>query len=207
MKSVVHKNLTQFSRKRRGGGRSREANETRTVIYADFCRNPFDARIVCARFMRLAFTKKQTETTFSICTTISLFFVSCCFQIRKQASKKATLIINVAFFDACSFELEIFRFWLSEKRRRRRGASLSIFTTPKRKRSRGAAAERTPVGTSRICSGAALQVLEIGPLCLWACALLRNKYGPFGLFDRSASALRAMRERGGTHTAWYASRR
>ena len=83
----------------------------------------------------------------------------------------------------------------------------SIFTTPKRKRSRGAAAERTPVGTRPICSGAALQALEIGPLCLRTCALLRNKYGSFGLFDRSASALRAIREREGTHTAWYASRR
>ena len=110
-------------------------------------------------------------------------------------------------FDACSFETEIFCFWLSEKRRRRRERRPSIFTTPKRKRSRGAAAERTPVGTGRICSGAALQALEIGPLCLRTCALLRNKYGSFGLFDRSASALRAMREREGTHTAWYASRR
>ena len=110
-------------------------------------------------------------------------------------------------FDACSFETEIFCFWLSEKRRRRRERRPSIFTTPKRKRSRGAAAERTPVGTGRICSGAALQALEIDPLCLRTCALLRNKYGSFGLFDRSASALRAMRERGGAHTAWYASRR
>ena len=137
MKSAVHKNLTQFSRKRRGGGRSREANEMRTVIYADFSRNPFNARIVRARFMRLAFTKKQTEATFSICTTISLFFVSCCFQIRKQASKKATLIINVAFFDACSFELEIFRFWLSEKRRRRRGASPKHFHNAKTEKIKG----------------------------------------------------------------------
>ena len=100
-------------------------------------------------------------------------------------------------FDACSFETEIFCFWLSEKRRRRRERRPSIFTTPKRKRSRGAAAERTPVGTGRICSGAALQALEIGPLCLRTCVLLRNKYGSFGLFDRSASALRAMREREG----------
>ena len=84
---------------------------------------------------------------------------------------------------------------------------MSIFTTPKRKRSRGAAAERTPVGTGRICSGAALQALEIDPLCLRTCALLRNKYGSFGLFDRSASALRAMRGREGAHTVWYAHRR
>ena len=111
------------------------------------------------------------------------------------------------FLDACSFEIEIFRFWLSEKRRRRRKRRPSIFTTPKREIARGAAVERTPVGTGRICSGAALQALEIGPLCLRPCALLRNKYGSFGLFDRSTSALRAMRERGGTHTAWYASRR
>ena len=115
--------------------------------------------------------------------------------------------IQCRVFDACSFKLKIFRFWLSEKRRRRRKRRTSIFTTPKRKRFRGAAAERTPVGTGRICSGAALQALEIGPLCLRACALLRNKYGSFGRFDRSTSALRAMRERGGTHTAWYASRR
>ena len=113
----------------------------------------------------------------------------------------------MSFLDACSFEIEIFRFWLSEKRRRRRKRRPSIFTTPKRKRSRGAAAERTPVGTSRICSCAALQALEIDPLCLRTCALLRNKYGSFGLFDRSASALRAIREREGTHTAWYAPRR
>ena len=63
MKSAVHKNLTQFSRKRRGDGLSREANEMRTVIYADFSRNPFNARIVRTRFMRLAFTKKQTEAS------------------------------------------------------------------------------------------------------------------------------------------------
>ena len=116
-------------------------------------------------------------------------------------------LINAVFFDACSFKPEIFRFWLSEKRRRRREVRLHIFTTPKRKRSRGAAAERTPVGTGRICSGAALQALEIDPLCLRTCALLRNKYGPFGLFDRSASALRAMRGREGAHTVWYVHRR
>ena len=130
-----------------------------------------------------------------------------CFRTGKRSSKNAALLCNAAFLMLYSFEIEIFRFWLSEKRRRRRKRRSSIFTTPKRKRSRGAAAERTPVGTRPICSGAALQALEIDPLCLRTCALLRNKYGPFGLFDRSASALRAIREREGTHTAWYASRR
>ena len=45
------------------------------------------------------------------------------------------LLLKCRIFDVYSFELEIFRFWLSEKRRRRRKRRSSIFTTPKRKRS------------------------------------------------------------------------